>query len=148
MRWLVPIVAAPLILGGCEAPVTEPRVTVERAWVTLPILPGRPGAAYFTLRANYDPTRLTGIVSAQARRIALHEGGTAGGMARMTPIEEVVFPPGGVLTFAPGASHAMLYGIAPGVRPGGTIRLTFSLEPAPPVTVDAAVIALGDPPPA
>ena len=51
-------------------PVTQATasVVVERAVVTLPAVPGRPGAAYFTLRSNGDRHRLAGISSARIAR--------------------------------------------------------------------------------
>ena len=54
--------AAALSVSACKSRPAEPEVTVENAWVQLPVIPGRPGAAYFTLVSNNDPTKLTGVV--------------------------------------------------------------------------------------
>jgi periplasmic copper chaperone A len=139
MSRLVPIVAAALLSAGCERVPVGPRVTVDDAVVTLPAVPGRPGAAYFTLRTNTDATRFTGLGSPGIGRIELHETVTQGGVSRMRPVIDVRFGPDEPLTFAPGGRHAMLFGIDPSLRVGGTVPLTFSFDAAPPVTVEAEV---------
>ena len=144
MRKAVPILAAALILAGCDRSLPEPRVTVEDAAVTLPVLPGRPGAAYFTLRTNNDPTRLTGVASPSIGRIELHETVTENGVTSMRPLRETTFSPAEPLRFAPGGAHAMLFEMDPALRPGARVTLTFTFEPAPPARVEAEVRAAGD----
>ena len=144
MKRLVPIMAGLLAFAGCDRAPPEPLVTVEDAVVTLPVLPGRPGAAYFTLRTNNDPTRLTAITSPRIGRIELHETVSVNGVSRMTPLRKAVFAPDAPLTFEPGGGHAMLFEIDPSIRVGATVPITFSFEPAPPVTVEAQVRAAGD----
>lgn len=139
MKRLVPILAVLIAAPGCERAPPEPVVTVEDAVLTLPVLPGRPGAAYFTLRTNHDPTRLTAVSSPRIGRIELHESADAGGVTRMRPVANPAFAPGAPLLFAPGGRHAMLFDMDPSIRPGGTVPLTFRFDRAPPVTVDAAV---------
>ncbi len=139
MKRFVPILALLLAGPGCDRAPPEPLVTVEDAVVTLPVLPGRPGAAYFTLRTNNDPTRLTGISSPRIGRIELHETVSSDGIASMRPLTDTIFSPDAPLAFAPGGRHAMLFEIDPSVRPGDRAALTFTFEPAPPVTVEAEV---------
>lgn len=143
MRSAVPILAALLALPACDAVPPEPRVAVEDAAVMLPVLPGRPGSAYFVLRTNNDPTRLTGVTSPRIGRIELHETVTEGSVARMRPLRDTSFGPDEPLSFAAGGRHAMLFDIDPQLRAGATIPLTFTFEPAPPVTVEAEVRAAG-----
>ena len=140
----VPIMAALLALAACDRPPPDPRVTVDEAFVTLPVLPDRPGAAYFTLRTNNDPTRLAGVSSGRIGRIELHESVTTNGVTRMVPLADTTFAPDAPLAFAPGGRHAMLFDVDPALRPGDTITLTFTFDPAPPVTVEAPVRAAGD----
>ena len=144
MNRLVPILVLLLACAGCERAPPEPRVTVEGALVTLPVLPGRPGAAYFTLRTSNDPTRLTGVSSPRIGRIELHETASEDGVAAMRPLRDAIVGPAAPLTFAPGARHAMLFDIDPAVRPGGTVPLTFTFDRAPPVTVEAEVRGPGE----
>ena len=112
--------------------------------VTLPVLPGRPGAAYFVLRTNHDPTRLIGVGSPRIGRIELHETVTANGVSRMIPLRDGTFGPEAPLAFEPGGRHAMLLEIDPSLRPGERVPLTFTFDPAGPVTIEAPVRAAGD----
>ena len=136
--------ALSLALAGCGGAGSEPRVSVDEAYVQLPLVPGRPGAAYFTLQSNQDQTRLVGISSPKVERIELHDSRMDGTVMRMGPLEDRNFPSGGILKFAPGGKHAMLFGLDPTVKAGERIPLTFTFEPAPPVTVEAEVRAFGE----
>ena len=129
--------AALALLAGCGGTEVEaPRVDVAGAVVTLPAAAGRPGAAYFRLQSNVE-ARLTGIESARAGRIEMHEPG-------MRRVESIQLAPGEPLVFAPGARHAMLFGLDPLLRPGDRIPLTFGFDGAPPVSVEAQVRRAGD----
>ena len=141
MRLIPASLLLSLALAACERPPAEPRVTIEEARVTLPVLPGRPGAAYFKLRTNHPSTRLVRVSSPSAERIELHESRASGGVSRMRPAEDLTFD--GTLEFQPGGKHAMLFGIDPALKPGATIPLTFTFDPAPPVTVEAKVLGPG-----
>jgi copper(I)-binding protein len=139
-RLALPLFAA-TIFPGCQRAPEAPRVIVENAVVTVPAVPGGPGAAYFTLRTNNDPTRLVAIASPAVRSIELHETREQNGRTQMAPLERgaLTFGPAAELVFSPGGRHAMLMGVDPALRPGGKVTLTFNFEPAPPVTVEAQV---------
>ena len=139
----VPILAAMLMLVGCDRASPEPVVGVERPIVTLPVIPGRPGALYFTLRTNNDPTRLNAITSPRIKRIELHETVTANGVSRMVPLRDATFDPESPLTFEPGGRHAMLLEIDPELRAGETVPITFTFDPAAPVTIEVPVREMG-----
>ena len=130
---------AALLIAGCG---DSPPAAVEDAVVRLPVIQDRPGVAYFTLRANRLPMRILGVSSPQIQRIELHDSTMAGNVMRMGPLLDRDLAPDGEKTFAPGGPHAMLFGIDPSVRPGGTVSLTFDFDNAPDVTVDAPVAAL------
>ena len=137
---LAPLAAIALL--SCNSAAQAP-ITVSEAIVTLPAVPGRPGAAYFTLQAGVDNVRLTGIASPQIGRIELHETMQHQGMHRMSPITAV--PVGREpVRFAPGGKHAMLFEVRPGLAAGQTVPLTFRFDGAPEVTVQAEVRAPGD----
>ena len=140
----VPILAFVLSLAACDARPSEPEVTVEGAIVTLPAVPGRPGAAYFELRTNNDPTRLTAVTRPRIERVELHETVTIGGISRMIPLRNATFDPQTPMRFETGGRHVMLFGIDPALRPGDRVRLDFAFDPAPPVSVEAEVRAPGD----
>ena len=140
-------------LGGCHKN-GSPQPTVDHAWVRLPAVPGRPGAAYFTIHGGSDPARLVAISSPSVQSVELHEsmkGGTPpgamGGMMEMARIAGVDLPAGGTLAFAPGGYHAMLFGIDPKLTPGGTLKLSFRFAQGQPVTLDAKAVGAGDPAP-
>jgi copper(I)-binding protein len=70
---------------------------------------------------------------------------TGGGTASMKKLDDVDFAYDGIIEFKPGGRHAMLFGIASTVKPGGALPLTFAFDNAPPITVSAAVkSAAGD----
>ncbi|MGZ8999151.1 MAG: copper chaperone PCu(A)C [Allosphingosinicella sp.] len=144
MTRTVPIMAALVALAACDRSPPEPRVTIEEAIVTLPAVLGRPGAAYFTLRTNQDPTRLEGITSPRMGRIELHHSVTANGMTRMAPLTDTRFAPDEPLRFGPGGRHAMLFDLDPTLRPGDAVTLNFTFDPAPPASIEAPVRAAGD----
>jgi hypothetical protein len=137
-----PILATGLLLAlACcnQGPPPGPKVDVSDAVVTLPAVPRRPGAAYFTLRTNNDPMRIVSVSSPKVERIELHETVEANGVSRMVRLENSSFPATGELEFKPGGRHAMLFGVDSSVKQGGAIPLTFTFDPAPPVTVQAKV---------
>ncbi len=144
IRLLAPAFAATFLLG-CGGAAEAPRITVENAVMTVPAVPGGPGAAYFTLKTNVDPSRLVSVTSPSIRTIELHETREEGGRTGMVPLDAAgaTFTPASPLVFAPGGKHAMLIDVAPGLVPGGKVRLTFNVEPARPVTVEAEVRAPG-----
>jgi periplasmic copper chaperone A len=147
---LAPVAAAAafLMLPGCGgADEGAPAIEVEEAWVRLPAAPGRPAAAYFTLRAYNAPIQLTGVTSDEAERIELHDSRMEDGVMRMVPLEGgVTVPAGAETSFEPGGQHAMLYGLAESVREGGRMRLVFTFEGVDPVTVQAEVRGPGGAP--
>ena len=143
---LISATAALLALAACnQGTPPEPAVEVEGAIVMLPPIPGRPGAAYFTLASNNEPTKLVAVTSPPIERIELHGTAQDGGVTRMRPLppDALVFPGDLKMTFAPGERHAMLFGIDPALKPGDRVTLTFELEPLGPASVDAEVRAFG-----
>ena len=133
MAFLVPFL---LPLASCGGNARAPQVTVEEAVVTLPAVPGRPGAAYFTLESE-APASLVAVASPRAARIELHEAG-------MRPAARFALRSGESLRFEPGGRHAMLFGLDPALRPGERLALTFTFEGAPPATAEAEVRGPGD----
>ena len=144
MRKAVPIMVMMLMAVGCGSPEATAPVSVEDPVVTLPAIPGRPGAAYFTLKSSATTSRLVGIDSGKVGRIELHESMSHGGQMRMAPLADASFSPDAPLRFAPGGRHAMLFDIDPSVQVGDRLRLTFRIDNAPPVTAEAEVRGPGD----
>ena len=136
--------AGAMLLTGCDRPPPDGTVRVSQAWVRLPAAASRPGAAYFRMEAGSEGTRLVGLSSPSVRWIELHETEAKGGRTRMKQRKEIEFPSRGELAFEPGGRHAMLFGIDSKVKAGDKIPLTFSFNVAPPITVEAQVMAAGD----
>jgi copper(I)-binding protein len=136
--------AAAALLTGCDRPPPDGTVIVKDVWVRLPAAKSRPGGAYFRMEAGSEGTRLLGVSSPSVRWIELHETETKDGNARMKQRKEIEFPSRGELVFEPGGRHAMLFGINSKVKAGDRIPLTFSFNVAPPITVEAQVLAAGD----
>jgi copper(I)-binding protein len=125
------------LLSGCTSNPAEGGVAVENAMVHLPAVKGRPGAAYFTLQADGDSTRLLSVSSPSIEQIELHDSVATGGVTRMQKVESLTFDDR--LEFKPGGKHAMLFGVDPSLKPGAQIPLTFTFRSGPPVTVEAKV---------
>ncbi len=135
------------VLPGC-ARAPEPGPTVADAWVRLPAVPGRPGAGYAKITGSGDHSvMLRGVTSPKAARIELHVTMTMGDRAvSMKPIAEVPVMPTATLFLQPGSAHAMVFGLSPDLKPGGTIPLTFAFDGST-RTVDAKLVGAGDPAP-
>src|SRR5918997_1716913 len=112
MKRLVPLLAAALLLGACQAEREPAELRIDEAWVRLAPVAGQPAAAYFTIRGGDRETRLASVTSPEAERVELHESRTEGGMSRMRPLADVAVPAGGEIAFTPGGSHAMLFGLS------------------------------------
>jgi copper(I)-binding protein len=143
-RHVFAALAGTLLLAGCDRPPPDGTVVVSDVWVRLPAAKSRPGGAYFRMEAGSEGTRLMGVSSPSVRWIELHETETTGNRTKMKQRKEVEFPSRGELVFEPGGRHAMLFGINSKVKAGDRIPLTFSFNVAPPITVEAQVLAAGD----
>lgn len=143
MRRLLIAPLAFALLAGCQKP--EPKaLAIEDAWVRLAAVPGRPAAAYFTVKGGDAPDRLVSVTSDKARTVELHQGGMTGGMMTMEPIAGADIPPGGEIAFAPGGGHAMLFDVDPSVQPGTKLPLAFRFKSGRTLSADARVLAAGD----
>jgi len=125
----------PTLAADATAP-NAPGIALSDARIQLPVVSGRPGAAYFTLtQANGAPRKLTGVAVELAGRAEMHE--TRGGS--MKPVAEVALETGKALKFAPGGLHAMLFDLDPKLRFQKQVALTVTLDDGSKVTVDAPV---------
>ena len=146
MRGFPGIVAVALLAAGCQQQAAETKV--ERAWVRLPAVAGRPGAAYFTIRGGSQGDTLLQVSTPAAVRAELHETMDHAGMKSMQPVRDLAIPAGGTLAFAPGGKHLMLFDIGPAVKPGDTVPLALAFASGRKVKVQAKVAGPGDPAPA
>ena len=138
----LPLLAAAL-LASCDSQSSEPKIT--QAWVRLPAVAGRPGAAYFTITGGRSAETIVRVESALAERVEMHESmGSAGGMMTMKPLTEVPVPAHAKTTFAPGSRHLMLFDIDPAVSPGVAIPLRFGFASGKTAEAEAKTVAAGE----
>lgn len=144
MRGFAGIVAAALLVAGCGEPA---ELAADGAWVRLPAVGGRPGAAYFTLHGGSSADTLLAVTTPAALRAELHESMAHGGVTHMQPLRDVAVPANGTLAFAPGGRHVMLFDLGPKVKPGTTVPLALSFAGGKRLAVQAKVVGPGDPAP-
>lgn len=140
---LATALATLLMLAGCSPSASREPVELADAWVQLPVVAGRPAAAFFTLRSRDRGGRLVRLTSRMAGRIELHESRKENGISKMVPIEAVAFDDIGEIVFKPGGNHAMLYGLDPHLKAGMKIPLVFEFQPPHRIETEAEVRAFG-----
>lgn len=144
MRGFPGIVAAALLLASCGKPA---ELGAEKAWVRLPAVVGRPGAAYFTIRGGAQADTLLAVSTPAALRAELHETMDKAGVKSMQPTRDVAVPAKSEIAFAPGGRHVMLFDLGPAVKPGTRIPLALAFASGRKLELQAEVVDAGDPPP-
>lgn len=142
MRRFPAVTIALLALAACHPKGGEKPVITD-AWVRLSAVADRPGAGYFTLKGARNDDRLLRIDSAVVDKIELHEGMKDGSMMTMRPMADVPLPAGTTIIFAPGANHAMLFGIDRRITPGTAIPMLFTFSSGAKVEVEAKTVPAG-----
>lgn len=140
MRAVFAMILAGAVLAGCQ----QAELGADDAWVRLPAVAGRPGAAYFTVKGGAQATSLVAVSSPLAIRAEIHEMKHEGEMMTMAPVKDVAIAAGGTVEFNPGGKHVMLFDLSPSVRAGGTLPLRLSFADGKTIEVNAAVRAAGD----
>jgi len=136
-----------LTLAACHKEAKVRQISVENVWVRLNAVPGRPGAAYFTITGGSIPDKLIQVSANQVATIELHEGGKMNGMMTMKPIASVDIPADTTVRFQPGGNHAMLFGVEPKVQPGTKLFVSFKFATLRTFVVAAPVVGAADPAP-
>ena len=152
--------AAVLLLLGCDSgtapppadsetadatPENAPGIALGEARVQLPVVSGRPGAAYFTLtQASGPPRKLVAVSVEMAGRAEMHETAKDGAMSTMKPVRDVPIASGETLKFEPGGYHVMLFDLDPKLRFEKTVRLTVSFDNGDKASVSAPVATIAD----
>jgi copper(I)-binding protein len=118
---------APHGAGATNAPTAvpdaKPGIAVSGGVLVLPVVKGRPGAAYFTVtNGGGAVATLAAVVIDGVGRTEMHE--TKGG--KMALLGSVEVGPAQAVTFVRGGKHAMAFDVAPTVEPGGTVEMTLT----------------------
>lgn len=148
MKRLVPIMAALLALAACGGAADQGNKQSASAGsdgpvLQLPVLPGRPGAAYFTVDAPAGHGALIEVTSPQAGRIEMHETVRQGAQAGMRLVERIA-PENGRIVLERGGSHLMVYDVSPALAAGGTAQLLLRFQGGQTMPLEARVIAAED----
>lgn len=114
-----------------------PRVT--DAWVRLPVVAGRPGAAYMTIYGGARADRLVSAQSPVAERVELHRTTQQNGVMRMERVDALPIPAGQPLRLAPGGLHLMLFGLK--AKQGEPLPITLTLASGRTIPVTARTVA-------
>jgi periplasmic copper chaperone A len=117
------------LLGSACASVAAlaaPPVTVAQPWFRY-ITPQVPAGGYMTLRNGSGGSAVLVAASSPAcGMLMLHRSETSGGADRMVPVNRIVVPPGGKVSFAPGGYHLMC--MQPRMKPGESVSVTLKFE--------------------
>ncbi len=140
-------------LSGCQqsapsdkseaelAPEAKPGLALSDGTLMLPVVAGRPGAAYFTLRnTSGKEVELAGVYIDGAASAEIHE--TQGG--QMTPVERLVIPAGDSADFARGGLHVMAFDLSDALSAGGTTEITLTFSDGDKLSAPLEVKAMGD----
>lgn len=93
--------------------------------LVLPIIAGRPAAAYVNWRnTGPAPVTITGVVISSAKTAEMHE--TRG--TEMAPLPRLKLDPGDSTDFKPGGRHVMVFGLRKSVKAGDSIGFKLVLE--------------------
>ena len=123
------------------SPEAPPGITLSDARIQLPLVSGRPGAAYFTVsQANGAPRKVVGVAVEMAGRAAMHV--TKGGS--MAPMSEVEIGPGKTVKFAPGGYHVMLFDLDPMLRFSKDAGLTLTFDGGAKASARASVTTMAE----
>ena len=122
-------------------------VTVEDAYVNIP-LPGKSTvAAYFTLHnKSAQDIALVSVRTTLTERAELHSHSHKDGVMRMRREDRVVIPAGSSVTFASGSWHVMLFNVTQTLQTGEQLHLTLIFSDGTRLPVVAQVRSLFDQP--
>ena len=127
--------------AAMPSPEAPPGITLSDARIQLPLVSGRPGAAYFTVsQANGAPRKIVAVAVEMAARAEMHE--TKGGT--MAPVSQVPVGAGKTVKFAPGGYHAMLFDLDPKLRFARDAELTVTFDGGDKASTRAPVTTMAD----
>jgi copper(I)-binding protein len=157
---LAAVLAASVVLAGCQqssAPVAErssaaadtgeamgpnakPGISADEARLVLPVVAGRPGVAYFTVRNETDaPVTMAGVHIDGIGKAEMHR--TKGG--KMSPVGKLEIAAGETGTFAPGGLHVMAFDIADKLKAGAETEMTLTFADGDKISLPIRIEAMG-----
>lgn len=136
-----PEATAETLVAQAPGPDAKPGMSATAGRLVLPVVEGRPAAAYFTVRN--DGERIAKLVSVHvqgAAKAEMHK--TEGGS--MSAVDEIAIKPGESVEFAPGGYHVMAFDPTDLLTPGGTAELTMTFSDGDKLSMPLAVETMGD----
>lgn len=131
-----------LLLSICcfPAAAADGAFVVRNAWVREAPPGAEVLAAYFEIEnRTAAERRLIAVSSQDAERIEIHTVTLHDGVARMTPIQALAIPAGGVVALKPGGYHLMLHKPRRALTEGMTVAIELRFDAGAPLTVQAPV---------
>lgn len=123
-----------------SGPDAKPGMAASDGHLILPVIAGRPGAVYFTVRNDgSEPVTLAGVHVSGAGKAEMHQ--TNGGT--MSKVEALPIDPGASMVFAPGGLHVMAFDLAPDLKAGGEAELTLTFSDGDKLSMPLKVEAMG-----
>lgn len=123
-----------------SGPDAKPGMVASDGKLVLPIVAGRPGAVYFTVRNDgAEPVTLAGVHVSGAAKAEMHQsnGGT------MAKVDSLPIDPGASMVFAPGGLHVMVFDVSPDLKPGGKAELTLTFSDGDKLSMPLKVEEMG-----
>ncbi|MCT2401864.1 copper chaperone PCu(A)C [Novosphingobium mangrovi (ex Huang et al. 2023)] len=124
-----------------NGPDAKPGMSASDGRLVLPVIAGRPAAAYFRIRNDGDKSAtLVSVYIAGAPKAEMHK--TEGG--KMSAVREIEIAPGQSVEFAPGGLHVMAFDVSDLVKAGGTAELTLTFSDGDKLSMPLAIETMGD----
>lgn len=123
-----------------SGPDAKPGLAASDGKLVLPVIAGRPAAAYFTVRNDgAEPVTLAGVSVLGAEKAEMHQ--TNGGS--MAAVESLPIDPGASVVFAPGGLHVMVFGLPETLKTGGNAEVTLTFSDGDKLSMPLRVESMG-----
>lgn len=123
-----------------NGPSAKPGISASDGHFVLPVVAGRPGAVYFTVRNDgAAPVKLVGVHIEGAESAQMHR--TDGGS--MAAVESLDIAPGAQVEFRQGGLHVMAFGIEDSVKASGMAELTLTFSDGDKLSMPLRVETMG-----
>ena len=142
---LIGLVAPALVAPAIAQGTGSTPIAVEQPWARATPSGAKTGAVYMTIGNKSDTAdRLTGVSSAVADKLQIHEMKVENGVMQMREISGgLPIPADGSVVLKPGSYHVMLIGLKKPLTAGETFPLTLTFEKAGNISVTVLVQAMG-----
>lgn len=123
-----------------SGPDAKPGLVASDGKLVLPIIAGRPAAAYFIVRNDgAEPVTLAAVNIAGVGDAQMHQ--TNGG--KMAPVKSLPIDPGASVVFTPGGLHVMAFDLSDKLQPGGTTELTLTFTDGDKLSLPISIEKMG-----